>query len=97
MAVTAFPDRPRPMAAMPAGMAAAAQPTRPVSTRLTVHPLKSAVDRPHKRKFLRFTVSRTEANWIQEAGRQMAEVESGTVSFIPGEEAMSRLRARLMQ
>lgn len=29
--------------------------------RLTVHPLKSAVDRPHKRKFLGFTVSRKEA------------------------------------
>jgi len=46
-----------------AGERVMASVTRWISARLrfTVCPLKSAVDRPHKRKFLGFTVSRNEA------------------------------------
>ncbi len=33
--------------------------------------------------------------WVQEAERRDAEVDSGAVSLVPGEEALSRLRTNL--
>ena len=33
--------------------------------------------------------------WVQEAQRRDAEIESGTVSPVPGEEAVARIRASL--
>jgi putative addiction module component (TIGR02574 family) len=35
-----------------------------------------------------------DALWVQEAERRDKEIEDGTVTPIPGEEVMSRLRAR---
>lgn len=37
---------------------------------------------------------RVEAYWIQVAERRAREMEDGTVTPIPGEEVMSRLRSR---
>lgn len=36
-----------------------------------------------------------EAAWEKEADRREAELESGSVSEVPGHEAMARLRSRL--
>jgi len=33
--------------------------------------------------------------WVQEATRREAQVTSGAASFVPGEEALARLRAKL--
>jgi putative addiction module component (TIGR02574 family) len=37
---------------------------------------------------------RIDALWAEEAERRMKEIEDGVVTPIPGEEVMSRLRAR---
>ena len=33
--------------------------------------------------------------WVQEAQRRDAEIDSGTVAAVPGEEALARIRASL--
>jgi putative addiction module component (TIGR02574 family) len=36
-----------------------------------------------------------EEEWAREADRRVAELDSGAVEAVPGEQAMARLRARL--
>lgn len=36
-----------------------------------------------------------EEEWAREADRRVAELDSGAVEAVPGDQAMSRLRARL--
>ena len=38
-----------------------------------------------------------EEAWTLEADRRQAELESGVAAFVPGHEAIARLRARLVQ
>ena len=37
---------------------------------------------------------RIDALWAEEAERRVKEIEDGTVTLLPGEEVMNRLRAR---
>lgn len=41
--------------------------------------------------------AKIEAAWEQEAERRQADIESGKVSMVAGEEAMARLKERLKQ
>ncbi|MFZ2209065.1 MAG: addiction module protein [Porticoccaceae bacterium] len=41
------------------------------------------------------TDAEVEDAWLREAAHRQAEIESGAVALIPGEEAMNRLRTRL--
>ncbi len=39
--------------------------------------------------------SKVQNDWVSEALRREAEVQAGTVSLVPGQEAVARVRARL--
>ncbi len=58
----------------------------------------SAADRTHLLERLVVSLdadAEVEAAWFQETERRQAEIESGAIVLVPGEEAMGRLRARL--
>lgn len=60
----------------------------------------SPVDRTHLLERLMVSLdadAEVENEWRLEAERREAEMASGAVAAVPGEEAMARLRARLKQ